>query len=111
MLKIYTKVSDEIAQEIEASGKTTYQFLQEAIREKLERQKEKRHIDEFTNEIKKGVELLLKENEKQMKENLDIQLSATKVARDLHEAALLKDEEFKIKTLENLKKIVGYIKE
>lgn len=111
MKQVKTQIDEHLFDEISATGESVYSFLQSAIREKLERQKEKRRIDEFKNEIKKAVELLSKENEKQMKENLDIQLSSTKVARDLHEQAIKKDEEFKEKTLENLKKIVGYIKE
>lgn len=51
MKKISTKVDDELAllleQEIAKTQSTVYQFLQEAIEEKLERDKNSEIIDEF----------------------------------------------------------------
>jgi hypothetical protein len=94
-----TKLDDVTIAKIEATGKTIYLFLQEAVSLKLQN-------DNAIN-LNDSLERRLKEFEKRMEDKL---IQGVDASRKIHEESVTKDEELKTKISEHLKKIASSIK-
>lgn len=107
MGKVFTRLDDVTIQRIEETGSTVYSFLQEAVREKLENRKTlfveaivEQNRRNLKNDLEKMIEL--------MEERTLLVVSS---CQNLLQESIAKDENYKIQTLENLKKILAHIKE
>jgi regulator of sigma D len=94
-----TKLDEAAIAKIEASGKTIYQFLQEAVSLKLQ--------NENAININDSLDRRLKEFEKRFEDKL---IQGVDASRKIYEASVAKDEEVKLKISEHLKKIALSIK-
>lgn len=94
-----TKLDEATIAKIEASGKTIYQFLQEAVALKLQ--------NENAININDSLDRRLKEFEKRLEDKL---IQGVDASRKIYEASVTKDEDLKMKISENLKRIASNIK-
>lgn len=94
-----TKLDDVTIAKIEATGKTIYQFLQEAVALKLQ--------NENAININDSLDRRLKEFEKRLEVKL---IQGVDASRKIYEASVTRDEEVKSKISEHLKRIASSIK-
>ena len=99
MKRAETRLDDVTIAKIEATGKTVYLFLQEAVALKLQN-------DNAIN-INDALDRRLKEFEKRLEDKL---IQGVDASRKIFEASVVKDEDLKIKISEHLKKIALSIK-
>ena len=99
MKRAETRLDDVTIAKIEATGKTVYLFLQEAVALKLQN-------DNAIN-INDALNRRLKEFEKRLEDKL---IQSVDASRKIFEASAAKDEDLKIKISEHLRKIALSIK-
>lgn len=99
MKKVETRFDDVTIAKIQATGKSVYQFLQEAVALKLQN-------DNAIN-INDSLDRRFKEFEKRLEDKL---IQSVEASHKILQASIQKDETFKERTLENLKIISSYIK-
>lgn len=105
-----TKLDDITIAKIQASGKSVYEFLREAVELKLEND---RAID-----LHDSLEARIKEHEKRLDQKLEAHLMSieervvkgVEVFRKIYEQSVSDDEQFKEKLTENFRKLSSAIK-
>jgi hypothetical protein len=121
MKPVQTKLSNETIEQIEATGKSVYSFLQEAVESKLRGERVKSSeliITQAMKEHQYYLENLLDsvrvDNERsfaaKMAEMEERLLAVVGISQKLLSESIAKDEGFREKILENLRKISGAIR-
>lgn len=103
MKRAETQISEAQHAKILATGKSIYEFLQEAIELKL-RNDEVLKMEHLIND---SIERRLKEFEKRFENKL---IQGIEISRNMLDEALQKDEAYKEKTIDNLRKLSAQIK-
>lgn len=121
MKRVETKLDDAVVARIEASGMSTYQFLQEAVELKLNSDKAikvevliARSMKEHGGELEKmllqyrnDMERLFEAKVDRLEERM---IAVVNISHKLLNESIEKDESFKARTIENLKRITEIAK-
>lgn len=98
MKRAETQISEAQHFKIQATGKSVYEFLQEAIEQKL-RNDETLKVEHLIND---AIAQRLKDFEKRFEDKL---IQGIEISRNILDESIKKDEAFKVKMLENIIKL------